>query len=164
MEPLEIKKYPQKILRKRCEPLEQITEREKMLFEQMLFTMRLFSGIGLAAPQVGIPEKIIVAEVEGEVVKLANPEIIGIKGADNLHEGCLSVPGLGVDVERPYEAIVKGFNANGQIVEIKAKGLLARVLQHEIDHLFGKLIIDYLPFWKMLRFRLKNKQHHHIKE
>ena len=155
MEPLEIKKYPQKILRKRCEPLEQITEREKMLFEQMLFTMRLFSGIGLAAPQVGIPEKVIVAEVEGEVVKLANPEIIGIKGTDNLKEGCLSVPGLGVDVERPCEAIVKGFNANGQIVEIKAKGLLARVLQHEIDHLFGKLIIDYLPFWKKLRFIIK---------
>ena len=155
MEPLEIKKYPQKILRKRCEPLEQITEREKMLFEQMLFTMRLFSGIGLAAPQVGVPEKIIVAEVEGEVVKLANPEIIGIKGADNLKEGCLSVPGLGVDVERPYEAIVKGFNANGQIVEIKAKGLLARVLQHEIDHLCGKLIVDYLPFWKKLKFIIK---------
>ena len=155
MEPLEIKKYPQKILRKRCEPLEQITEREKLLFEQMLFTMRLFSGIGLAAPQVGILEKLIVAEVEGEVVKLANPEIIGIKGADNLHEGCLSVPGLGVDVKRPYEAIVKGFNANGQIVEIKAKGLLARVLQHEIDHLCGKLIIDYLPFWEKIRFRIK---------
>jgi len=155
MKPLEIKKYPQKILRKRCEPLEQITDREKMLFEQMLFTMRLFSGIGLAAPQVGILKKLIVAEVEDEVVKLANPEIIGIKGADNLYEGCLSVPGLGVDVERPYEAIVKGLSANGQIVEIKAKGLLARVLQHEIDHLGGKLIIDYLPFWKKLRFIIK---------
>ena len=155
MEPLKIIKYPQKILRKRCEPLEQITEREKMLFEQMLFIMRLFSGIGLAAPQVGILDKLIVAEIEGEVVKLANPEIIGIKGTDNLKEECLSVPGLGADVGRPYEAIVKGLNANGQIVEIKAKGILARVLQHEIDHLFGKLIIDYLPFWKKIKFRIK---------
>ena len=155
MEPLEIKKYPQKILRKRCAPLERITEREKTLFEQMLFAMRFFSGIGLAAPQVGIPEKLIVAEVEGEVVKLANPEIVGTKGADNMKEGCLSVPGLGVDVARPYEAIVKGLNADGQAVEIKAQGLLARVLQHEIDHLCGKLIIDYLPFWKKLKFKLK---------
>jgi len=158
MEPLEIKKYPQKILRKRCGPLAQITEREKILFEQMLFTMRFFSGIGLAAPQVGILEKIIVAEVEGKIIKLANPEIIGIKGADNMKEGCLSMPGLGMDVERPYEAIVKGVNVNGQIVEIEAKGLLARVLQHEIDHLCGKLIIDYLPFWKKLRFRIKIQQ------
>ena len=155
MEPLEIKKYPQKILRKRCAPLERITEREKTLFEQMLFTMRFFSGIGLAAPQVGIPEKLIVAEVEGEVVKLANPEIIALKGADNMKEGCLSVPGIGVDVERPYEVLIKGLNTDGRIVEIKARGLLARVLQHEIDHLCGRLIIDYLPFWKKLRFKLK---------
>jgi len=152
----EIKKYPQKVLRRKCAPLERITEREKTLFEQMLFTMRFFSGIGLAAPQVGISEKIIVTEVEGEVIKLANPEIIGIKGADNnMKEGCLSMPGLAVDVERPYEAVVKGLNPDGQSVEIKAKGLLARVLQHEIDHLCGKLIIDYLPFWKKMRFRIK---------
>jgi len=158
MECLEIKKYPQKILRKTCASLGRITEKEKTLFEQMLFTMRFFSGIGLAAPQVGILEKIIVAEVEGKIIKLANPEIIGIKGADNMKEGCLSMPGLGMDVERPYEAIVKGVNVNGQIVEIEAKGLLARVLQHEIDHLCGKLIIDYLPFWKKLRFRIKIQQ------
>ena len=158
MEYLEIRKYPQKILRKTCVSLERITEKEKTLFEQMFFTMRFFSGIGLAAPQVGISKKLIVAEVEGEIIKLANPEIIGIKGADNMKEGCLSMPGLGMDVERPYEAIVKGVNVNGQIVEIEAKGLLARVLQHEIDHLCGKLIIDYLPFWKKLRFRIKIQQ------
>ena len=155
MEYLEIKKYPQKILRIICASMGRITEKEKTLFEQMLFTMRLFSGIGLAAPQVGISKKLIVAEVEGKIIKLANPEIIGIKGADNMKEGCLSMPGLGMDVERPYEAIVKGVNANGQIVEIEAKGLLARVLQHEIDHLCGKLIIDYLPFWKKMRFKIK---------
>jgi len=160
MEPLEIKKYPQRILRKECKPLAQITEREKALFEQMFFTMRLFSGIGLAAPQVGLLERLIVAEVEGKVIKLANPEIVGIKGTDNMQEGCLSVPGLGVDVTRPCEALVKGVNADGQIIEIKAQGLLARVLQHEIDHLCGKLIIDYLPFWKKVRFRTTN----HIKE
>ena len=156
MELLEIKKYPQKILRKKCKSLNQIREREKTLFEQMLYTMRYFSGIGLAAPQVGIPERLIVAEVKGEVIKLANPEIIKTESADSMEEGCLSVPDLGVDIERPYEAIIKGLNEDGQIVELKTKGLLARVLQHEIDHLCGKLIVDYLSFWERLKFRINS--------
>lgn len=152
---LGIKKYPQQILRKRCKPLNQISEREKALFEQMLFIMRNFSGIGLAAPQVGILERLIVAEVGEKVIKLANPQILKTKGADNMREGCLSVPGLEVDIERSYETIVEGLDEKGQTVEIKAKGLLARVLQHEVDHLSGKLIVDYLPFWERLRFRMK---------
>ncbi len=155
MRPLEIKKYPEKVLRRRCEPVNPIAEKEKILFEQMLFTMRYFSGIGLAAPQIGILERLIVAEVEGEIIKLANPEILKVKGVDNMKEGCLSVPDIGIDIERHYEAVVKGLNGNGRIVEIKAKGLLARVLQHEIDHLNGKLIIDYLPLREKLKFKMK---------
>ena len=88
MEPLEIKKYPEKILRKKCQPLSQVSEREKGLFEQMLFTMRYFAGIGLAAPQIGILEKMIIAEIGGKVIKLANPEILKAKGVDNMKEGC----------------------------------------------------------------------------
>ena len=120
--------------------------------------MRYFVGIGLAAPQIGILEKLIVAEVDGEIIKLANPEILKVKGLDNMKEGCLSVPNLGVDIKRPYEAIVKGLNEDGQTVELKTKGLLARVLQHEIDHLYGKLIVDYLPFWEKLKFRIKARK------
>ena len=157
MDPLAIKKYPDKVLRKQCHPIEKITEKEIKLFVDMLFTMKHFCGIGLAAPQIGVLRKLIVAEVEGEIIKLANPEILKAKGADNMKEGCLSVPDLGVDIERPYEAIIKGLNENGQTVEIKAKGLLARILQHEIDHLYGKLIVDYLPFRDKLKCRLKVK-------
>ena len=158
MEPLAIKKYPDKLLRKQCQPIEKVTEKEIKLFTDMLFTMKYFAGIGLAAPQIGFSERLIVAEVEGDIIKLANPVILKAKGADNMKEGCLSLPDLGVDIERSYEVIIKGLNENGQIVEIKAKGLLARVLQHEIDHLDGKLIVDYLPFWEKLKFRIKVKR------
>ena len=158
MEPLVIKKYPDKILRKRCVPVEKVTEKEKVLFEKMLFTMKHFCGIGLAAPQIGISKKLIVAEVEERTIKLANPEIIKIKGTDNMVEGCLSLPGFSVDIKRPYEVIVKGLNKKGQIVEVKAKGLLARVLQHETDHLKGKLIIDYMSPLEKVKFKLRNKR------
>ena len=143
MEPLKIKEYPDKILRKNCADVKEITDIEKNLFEKMIFTMNHFCGIGLAAPQIGIGRKLIVAEVEKTIIKLADPRIVAIKGIDKMIEGCLSVPDLTVEVERPYEVIVKGLNEAGRTVEIEAKGLLARVLQHEIDHLKGKLIIDY---------------------
>ena len=143
MEPLVIKKYPDKILRKQCQPIEKITEKEIKLFRDMLFTMKHFCGIGLAAPQIGILKKLIAAEVEEKTIKLANPEIIDIRGSDNMTEGCLSVPDVTVDIERPNRVVVKGLNEKGEITEVKASGLLARVLQHEIDHLKGKLIIDY---------------------
>ena len=65
---------------------------------------------------------------------------------------------LGVDIERPYEAVIKGLNEKGHTIEVKAKGLLARILQHEIDHLYGKLIVDYLPFWEKIRFKIKVKR------
>jgi len=143
MGPLTIKKYPEGILRQVCQPIEKITENEIRLFHQMLFSMRYFCGIGLAAPQIGIAKKIIVAEVGDNIIKLANPEILDVTGSDNMEEGCLSVPGVMVDVDRPARAVVKGVNEKGEAVEMEADGLLARVLQHEIDHLSGKLIIDY---------------------
>lgn len=155
---LEIKKYPEKILRKKCQPVEEITEREITLFNDMLYTMCHSSGIGLAAPQIGINQKLIVANIDvGEKpLKLANPEVIKVKGKDKMGEGCLSIPGVMVEIERPNEVIVKGLNEEGKIVELKAKGLLARVLLHEMDHLKGKLIIDYMGFWQKIKFNLNN--------
>ena len=158
MEPLIIKKYPDKILREKCVRVERVSDREKELFEKMLFTMRHFCGIGLAAPQIGIPQKLIVAEVEGKVIKLANPEIVKIKGIDSMAEGCLSIPDFIIKIERPYEVTVKGLNEKGQAVEIKTRDLLARVLQHEIDHLKGKLIIDYMSMSEKIKYELKNKK------
>ncbi|MBL7198413.1 MAG: peptide deformylase [Candidatus Omnitrophica bacterium] len=158
MELLEIKKYPNKILRKRCQPIEKIAKRELELFEKMLFTMRHFSGIGLAAPQIGILQRLIVADIGEGVIKLANPEIIKAEGIDNMEEGCLSVPDATVDIERPYEVIVKGLNEKGETAEARAKGLLARVLQYEIDHLIGKLIIDYMRFSQKIKFKLESRR------
>ncbi|MBL7091937.1 MAG: peptide deformylase [Candidatus Omnitrophica bacterium] len=151
---LKIKKYPDKILREGSRAVEKIAETETKLFEDMFSTMRNSSGIGLAAPQVGINQKLIVADIDGQLLKLANPEVIKAEGKDKMEEGCLSVPGVLVNIERAYEVVVKGLNENGELVEIKARGLLARILLHEIDHLNGKLIIDYMNFFKKVRFKI----------
>ncbi len=158
MEPLEIRKYPDGILRKKCIQIEKITDREIRLFEEMLFTMRHFAGIGLAAPQVGIAKNLIVADIGEGAIKLTNPKILKTGGSDKLEEGCLSIPGVAVNIERPYEIIVSGLNENNQLVEIKAKGLLARVFQHEIDHLRGRIIIDYLNLLEKFKLRLHKRR------
>jgi len=153
---LEIKQYPDKILRKVCEPVKSVTEKERKIFDQMLFTMRHFCGIGLAAPQVGISKRFIIAEVEGVIIRLANPEILDANGSDVLSEGCLSVPDAEVDIKRPDIITVKGLNEEGKTIKLKTSGLLARVLQHEIDHLNGKLIIDHMSILTRLNFNLKS--------
>ena len=159
MDLLIVRKYPDKILKERCISVEDITAKEKELFEKMLFTMRYLCGIGLAAPQIGIPKRLIVADVEGETIKLADPELIETKGSESMEEGCLSVPDTIVKIKRPYEAVIKGLNEKGDKVEIKTEGLLARVLQHEIDHLEGKTIIDRMTILEELDFKLKNRKH-----
>lgn len=143
MEPLTIRQYPDKLLRKQCQPIEKITEREIKLFRDMLFTMKHFCGIGLAAPQIGIAKKMIVVEMDNRIIKLVNPQIIDIRGIDSMAEGCLSVPDVTVDIKRPNEVVVQGLDEKAKTVEVRIEGLLARVVQHEIDHLNGKLIIDY---------------------
>ena len=158
MAPLITKKYPDKVLRKNCFSIEKITAKEKELFEKMLFTMKHFCGIGLAAPQIGVSKKLIVAEIGERTIKLANPQIVDIRGSDNMAEGCLSVPNVTVDIERPDRIIVEGLNEKGQTVEIKANGLLARVIQHEIDHLKGRLIIDYMDVLEELKFKVKKNE------
>lgn len=144
MEPLKIRKYPDSILRKKCARVEKITNVEIRLLEEMLFTMRHFAGIGLAAPQIGIARNLIVADIGEGAIRLANPVILKTGGSDKMEEGCLSIPGTGVLIDRPDEIIISGLNESGKVIELEARGLLARVLQHEIDHLQGKLIIDYV--------------------
>ncbi len=159
MKMLDITKYPSRILREKSQPIKEITGKEIELFENMFFTMRNSSGIGLAAPQIGINQRLIVADTAaGALVRLANPEIIEVKGKNKMEEGCLSVPEALVSIERPDEVIIRGLNEEGKIVEVKAKGLLARVLLHEIDHLNGKLIIDYMSFLKKINFNLRSKR------
>jgi peptide deformylase len=139
-----IREYPDPVLRTKCLPVERITGKERDLFDQMLFIMRRFKGIGLAAPQVGISRSLIVADLGDNPICLANPVLLKIQGSETAEEGCLSIPGATVAVDRPVEVIVGGLNAKGKSVVIEARGLLARVFQHELDHLEGRLIIDYL--------------------
>ena len=156
---LEIKKYPETILRKKTDQVAEITAKEKKLIKNMLFTMYTFGGIGLAAPQVGVSLQIVVADIGQGAVVLVNPRVIKTKGEDKLTEGCLSLPDISVAVKRPYEIIVEGLNDQGQKFEIKTDGLLARVILHEIDHLRGRLIIDHLGLIdKMKLFKMKGRR------
>ncbi|MEA3328494.1 MAG: peptide deformylase [Candidatus Omnitrophota bacterium] len=152
---LEIRKYPDSVLRKKCESVKEITYREKALFRDMLFTMHTFKGIGLAAPQIGIARRLMVAEIGEAVIKLADPEIVKVKGSNKMVEGCLSLPALSVEIKRPFEIEARGLNEEGRAVEVKAKGLMARVIQHEIDHLNGKLIIDYAGLLQRMKLLIR---------
>src|SRR5687768_12638177 len=117
----------------------------------MFETMHAAKGIGLAAPQVGRTERVAVVDVEGgkQPLVLINPEIISRDTAtEKSEEGCLSIPDIFGDVERPVTAVVRALDRDGKPIEIAGTGLLARCLQHEIDHLHGKLFIDYLSILK----------------
>jgi len=154
MEPLRIREYPEDILRKRCAPIGEITDKEEGLFEAMLFTMRHSAGIGLAAPQIGIARNLIVADIGQGPIRLADPVILKTNGLNKKEEGCLSIPDVSVTIDRPDEIIVSGLNEKGKVITVEARGFLARVLQHEIDHLKGKLIIDYVGLLeKMISFK-----------
>jgi len=115
------------------------------LIDDMIETMRNASGAGLAAPQVGIPLKVIVIELPGEEpFALINPEVVKRSGEREVIEGCLSVPGYRGNIKRSLSVTVKGQNREGKLVRVKAKELLAQALEHEIDHLNGMLYIDHV--------------------
>lgn len=120
------------------------------------------SGIGLAAPQVGIDEQMIVVDIGKGLYKLINPLIVKRQGRQAIDEGCLSCPGVSIKVPRAKYIIVEALDDDSKKVTIDAEGLLACVLQHEIDHLSGKLIVDYAPLWKRVSMRKKLKEKRNI--
>ena len=139
------------ILRQVTTPVESVTDELRQLIDDMFETMYAADGIGLAAPQVGRTERIAVIDVheEGsEPFVIVNPEILEQDGSARAEEGCLSMPELYGDVERPPRIIVDALDRTGTPFTIEATDLLARCLQHEIDHLHGKLFIDYLSLLK----------------
>lgn len=151
---LDIKKYPDKVLRKKALSIRKVGDKEKALAQDMLETMRSARGVGLAAPQVGISKRLIVIEALGEDAEplaLVNPKILKKKGKSSYCEGCLSVPELTSDVTRPEWIAVEALDLDGKPVKIETGGLLARVIQHEADHLDGVLFIDRLGFFKRKR-------------
>lgn len=140
---LQIRTYPDEILRKKSRLVKSITTKDLELFSNMVVTMRASRGVGLSAVQVGVRRQLIVADTGDGVIKLVNPEIAEVKGSDQISEGCLSFPEVNIDIERADKVVISALNEKGKSVRIKAVGLMARVLQHEIDHLKGKLIVDY---------------------
>ena len=145
---LEIKTYPEKVLKEKALPVENIDGQIQRLIDDMIETMYAAPGIGLAAPQVGVSKRIIVLDVsvrEEEkmpLIVIINPEIVNHEGETDSEEGCLSLPGYTTTVKRAEKVLVRGLNREGMPVEIEGEGLLSRALQHEIDHINGTLLID----------------------
>ena len=137
------------ILREETTPVAAITDDIRRLIDDMFETMYAARGIGLAAPQVGRRERLAVVDVDDEPMVLINPEIIESSSAtDKAEEGCLSIPDVYGDVERPSSVRVRAMDRDGNVFERDATELLARCMQHEIDHLHGKMFIDYLSVLK----------------
>jgi len=146
---LDIRVLGDPILREETSPVEQITDALRMLAKDMFDTMYLAKGIGLAAPQVGRSERLAVIDVNDKAFVIINPEIIELDSKTaKAEEGCLSIPDVYGDVERPVRVRVRALDLEGKPFEVEADELLARCLQHEIDHLHGKLFIDYLSVLK----------------
>ncbi|HOB08455.1 MAG TPA: peptide deformylase [Limnochordia bacterium] len=139
---LKVIKAGDPILRQPTQPVTRITKRVSRLIEDMIETMYAVDGVGLAAPQVGVSKKIAVIDVGEGPIALINPKIIEGSGEDIDVEGCLSVPGKQAYVKRMATVKVQALNEKGKPVQIEAEGLLARALQHEIDHLNGILFTD----------------------
>ena len=136
-------KYPALILRKKCQKIKEIDDEIKKLGLEMTEIMITNQGIGLAASQIGELKRIIVIKTERGAQVFINPEIIKkSKEMEIMEEGCLSFPGLFLKIKRAKEIEVNAFNFKGKEFQLKAEGLLARVIQHEIDHLDGILFID----------------------
>lgn len=161
---LDIKVFPDKVLRKKSEPVKDIDEKIKKLLDDMTETMYAAPGIGLAAPQVGVNKRVLVIDIlshdeKGGLLKIINPEILSAEGEVIGEEGCLSIPLEYADVKRYEKVTVKYFDENGEEKVIEAEGLLSRALQHEIDHLDGILFIDKISPLKreMIKKRFKKK-------
>ena len=138
--------YPNPVLKQSADPVDAETDSDlRSLAEHMVRLMRDAPGVGLAATQLGVQKRLIVFQIEeeGDAQALANPVITECSETTSLEEeGCLSFPGISIPIERPSEVVCEGVSLDGQSVRIEATELLARVLQHEIDHLDGVLIID----------------------
>ena len=130
------------ILRKISKKVEKIDDRIITLLDDMINTMNEASGVGIAAPQVGVLRRIIIVDIGGGPIEIINPVIVYESGKQIEEEGCLSVVRRRGDVERPEKVIVKGLNRKGEAVEYVGEDLLARALCHEVDHLNGILFID----------------------
>ncbi len=155
---LEILTFPDPRLRNKAQPVEKVDDTVRKLVDDMFHTMYEAPGIGLAANQVNEARRIVVADVSedrSQPLCLINPQILALDGVEEMEEGCLSVPGVTETVQRADRVRVRAQNRDGEAFELDAEGLLAVCIQHELDHLDGKLFIDYLSNLKRQRIRKK---------
>lgn len=158
---LKILQYPDKRLHTVAKPVQAVTATTRKLISNMAETMYAAPGIGLAATQVDVHEQIVVidtSEAHDQLLVLINPEILSSNGEVVREEGCLSVPGIYEDVSRAGQISVRALNAQGEIFTLEAEGLLATCIQHEMDHLRGKVFVEYLSHLKQTRIRAKLKK------
>jgi peptide deformylase len=144
-----IDRYGAAVLQRAAQPVETFDDALRQLIDDMIDTMYAAPGIGLAAPQIGVALRVCVIDLtvgkrNGEILTLVNPEIVSREGMQLEEEGCLSLPGFTATVPRPLEVTVRAADRNGDVRLVHGTGLLARALQHELDHLDGRLFLDRL--------------------
>ncbi len=166
MAKLNILEFPDPRLRTIAEPVAQVDDEIRQLVDDMFETMYDAPGIGLAATQVNVHKRVVtidISEDKSEPLVLINPEYTVLQDdLEQMQEGCLSVPGFYEDVERPNRILLKALGRDGQPYELEAEGLLAVCIQHELDHLNGKLFVDYLTALKRNRIRTKLEKKHRL--
>ena len=142
---MQIRTFGDPVLRRSAATVDSVDEETRRICEQMVEAMIRADGVGLAAPKIGVSRRIVVFDVEGEFHILINPELVeASEETEEAIEGCLSVPGVSAPVRRSLKATIAGANLKGDRIEITGEGLLARAIQHEIDHLNGNLFVDRL--------------------
>jgi peptide deformylase len=152
---LSLRKYPDPVLAQESASVPEVDGSVRRLIDDMFAVMAEEGGQGLAAPQVGVLQRIIVMKVDEVEYAFVNPVIAVRDGEERDEEGCLSIPGVRIEVPRATSLRVEGLDRDGKQVTQEASGSLARVVQHELDHLNGKLIVDYLSKAERLNFELK---------
>ncbi len=160
---LTILEFPDKRLRAKARPVDTVDDDVRTLVDDMLETMYEAKGVGLAATQVNVQKRVIVIDISEEKndpLYLINPEILEKEGVEESEEGCLSVPGFFEKVTRAEQIKVRALDKNGESFEMEAGELLAVCIQHEIDHLEGKLFVDYLSPLKRKRIQTKLEKIH----
>lgn len=164
---LDVLRFPDERLRTIAKPVAEVNNDIKQLVDDMLETMREENGVGLAATQVNVHLRVVVMDVSDDgdqPLVLINPEIVAKEGTIISEEGCLSVPGNYAKVERAAKVKVKALNRDGEEYELEGDGLLAKCVQHELDHLQGKLFVDYLSPLKRQRIKKKLEKDARLKK
>jgi peptide deformylase len=160
----EVRTYPDPVLKEVCRPVERIDDRIRDLAQDMIDTMRAAPGVGLAAPQVGEPIRMITMDLSPRdpkpehLIVLINPQVVEAEGEQNSTEGCLSLPELQADVKRANRVVIEGLDLSGEPVRLEYEGLIAVISQHEIDHLDGTLLIDRISSLKRNLYKNKVKK------